>query len=124
MSTPKVQAVVFCKAAVLTDPWWTLAGVFDELWLEGDGSASFDAFVKLLNVSGEADCVLRIVLVDPVSGERLSESAGISRADGSGTLERALGFDLTFPREDVYFAELWLNDMYLDAFNLRVNMIG
>ena len=123
MSQPKIEAVVICQSAVFTDPWWHLIGVMDELWLRNEGQARFDAYVKLAKVIEGQDYILRTAIIDPGSGQVIAESAGVCRPDLSGNLERTLGFDLVFPREDEFFVELWLNDMFLDARTIRVNIL-
>lgn len=123
MADPKLNALVFCKKAVFTDPWMNLVGVFDEMLTRRGELEAFDVFVRLGDVPPDRDFEVRVQIVDPESGEVLGEEEALCRADKNGVASRTLEFQFTFPRDDVYEAHVWYDESYVDVQKLSVVLL-
>jgi hypothetical protein len=124
MDLPKLNALVFCVKAVVTEPWWNLVGVFEELAAQYGRVSSFDAFVRFGDMRSDRDSRVTLRFVDPESGAMIREEHGLIRGGGDRTSARAIHIDVGFPREDVYFVEILVDGQFLDSQKLPVIMVG
>lgn len=115
MADPKLNALVFCKKAVFTEPWINLIGVFDEVMARRGDVEEFDAFIRLGDVPPNRDCQTRVQIVDPETGAILEERQALSRGDSDGVAHRTLEFRIGFPREGVYEAHIWYDQVLVDV---------
>ena len=124
MKLPKLNAILFCMKAVLTEPWWNLVGVFDTCLANSDGQAQFDAFLKFGDMRSDQDSTVTLKFVDPVSLDVLYEIPAIIRGDSGGVAERSVLVDVEFPRDDDYHVEVLVDGNLVDVVILRVYVSG
>lgn len=102
----------------------TFAGVFTELLCREGNPTEFDVYLRLGAAEAAKDATIGVAVIDPQTGAALHRASRATRAMSNGTLESVMRLEVEFPREDKYFLEVWLDDMFVDAHDLEVYFEG